>query len=260
MYPILFSIGKINFYTYGLFAAISVIAVYFIMDKLAKISKLDNHNLLDKTMIVFLAGLIGARVSYFFIYHDQFDHWLEIFYLWNGGLTSFGGIFAGLLAFAVVFRNQLAKWLDILAVSFLLGSSIWRIGGYLSGGNPGILSDSSIAIGGRIPIVLIESIILFIAFLFIYRFYTHTFKSVGVYKHKNIKAGIIFWVIFGFYGIIRIAMDYFRDYSYSIGILRLGQVIGLIMFIVSIVAILYMILYDKTEDSSAFGKKRNVRH
>ncbi len=237
MYPILFSIGKINFYSYGLFAAISVIAVYFLMYKLSKMKKLDNKDLFDKVLIVFISGLIISRISYFIVYNYQFNVWQEIFFIWNGGLTSYGGIIGGLIAFIIVFNKDSYKWLDIAAISFLLGSSIWRIGGYLSGGNPGILSDSFIAFSGRIPIVLIESLITFIALLFIYSFY----------KYKNIKPGILFWVIFGFYGIVRVATDYFRDYSYHIGVLRLGQIIGLIIFIISVVAFFYMILYDKNK-------------
>ncbi len=236
MYPILFSIGKINFYSYGLFAAISVIAVYFVMKQLAFKKQLNDNNLFDKVLLVFVCALIFSRISYFVLYNNQFDAWYEIFYVWNGGLISFGGIIGGFIAFLIVFKKDLIKWLDVIGVSFLLGASIWRIGGFLSGGNPGMISNSFIAINNRIPTVLIESLILFFIFLYFYNNFTKM-------KFPN---GVIFWICLGAYGFIRIGIDFLRDYSgQSVKVLNTGQIAGLLMFVISGFAILYLVLYDR---------------
>lgn len=235
MHPILFSIGPINFYSYGLFAAIAVICTYFAMLKLIKVKNLPEGDLLDKVVLVFIAGVVGARIGYFITYYEQFSSIWEIFYLWNGGLVSYGGIVGGFLALLFLFKKNLGNWLDIFGISFLLGSAIWRIGGYFSGGNPGIESNSLISVDGRIPIVLIESVFTIIIFLIL----------VKLYKKIKLKSGVFFWISIGLYGLIRVAADYFRDYTYSVGVLRTGQIIGFVLFIISFIAIFLIYKYDK---------------
>lgn len=234
MHPILFSIYKLNFYSYGLFAAISLIAAYFMMKYLAQKRKLPTDKLLDNVLWVFAMGVILARIVYFIVYYNQFQSFWQLFYIWQGGLVSFGGIIGGLIAFVFLFRKNLLKWLDILAVSFLLGLFFWRIGCTLAGDHPAIYSNLWFAINHQIPITIFESIAGLLGFLIAYYFF-----------NRKIITGIIFFATIGYYGLIRIIIDQWRLENTIIYNLHWGQIMGIIMLIVSTLAIITLILYDR---------------
>lgn len=235
MNPIIFTIGSVNFYSYGLFAALAIIFGYLCFEKLTRHKKIFDDKLINKYLFVILAAIVFARLSYFILYQDEFSSFWQIFYLWQGGLTSFGGIFGGLLAFIVLFKKNLPMWLDILGVSFLLGSFFWRIGCTLAGDHPTVATNFFININGRVAVTVYESILSLFGFMvFCYLFY-----------RNKIVSGYIFWLVIGYYGIIRLIVDTWRIDPIKIIGLNLGQFIGLLMIIASILAIILKFMYGK---------------
>lgn len=238
MYPILLSIYGINFYTYGFFASLSFIAGWLVLSLLAKHEKLTDQQLFDKIFWVIIAALLGARLSYLLIYWQQFDHWWQFFYVGHGGLTSYGGMFGALIIFILLFKNNLWKWLDTLALSFLLGLFFWRIGCTLISDHPAQASSWWWAINGQIPVIFLESLSGLLGF-FIFLWLKNKF---------SLKPGWIFWLVFSYYGLVRMLVDHWRIDPNIIFNLHLGQIIGFLMLVTGLLAIIRMIMYDKTKD------------
>ncbi|MCL5795758.1 MAG: hypothetical protein M1338_05400, partial [Patescibacteria group bacterium] len=67
-----------------------------------------------------------------------------------------------------------------------------------------------------------------------------------VFKSIKLRAGIIFWSIFAYYGLLRIILDQWRFENTSFWSLHSGQLTGILMVVVAAIAIVVMILYDKT--------------
>lgn len=240
MSPILFSFGKIHFYSYGFFASLAFIAGYLVVYKLFPFQGKKPADLLDKCLMVFLLAIIVSRLSYFILYHQQFDPWWEVFYIWQGGLTSYGGFVGGLLAYSWYFRKNLRTNLDILAIAFLAGLFWWRIGCTLSGDHPTLASQAWYAINGHLPVPLWESLSGLAGFLL----------TLGLYKRAILQAGYIFALVVIYYGLIRLVIDHWRI-DPMIGSLTTGQFSGIIMAILGIIALLNMIVYDKKRKREA---------
>lgn len=226
MYPILFSIGSVNFYSYGFFVSLAFIAAYLAIYFLAKAKKLAIDFLFEKMIGVFLVGMIFGHLSYFFFYRDQFVYWSEIFYFWQG-LTSFGGIFGGLLAIIWLFRKNFWQWADVFGIGFLIGVFFWRIGCFLTGDHPSAFSPAWMTIKGEVPVPLFESLLGLLGAGIAYL----------IDQKKFFKTGYLFWLVIGYYGLVRLIVDSWRI-DPMIGELRWGQFIGLGLVIIAVIGII----------------------
>lgn len=233
MHPILFSLGPVNVYSYGVFVAISFCVTLWIFYKLSKREKLWQENIIERAILVFIFIIVFARLAFFISYYNlYFNHWYEVFYLWQGGLVSYGGILGMILAFVVFFRKNLLAYLDILAVSVLGGGIFWRIGGILSG------SYETVA---NFPAVWLE--ILFLAIGFgIFWF---------LYNKKLWKSGWVFFAILIYYGILRLILDSWREYVSGFAHLNIGQIFGIVMIVCGIIGL--GILAKKKNKTSGAG-------
>lgn len=237
MYPILFSIKGVNFYSYGFFVSIAFLVTYVMFYHLFKIRNLKTNYLFEKMFLIFLFGVIGARISYFLLYYRQFNAWYDIFKIWEGGMTSFGGIVFGFLTFLYLFKKNIWLVLDSSIVAFLAGATVWRVGCFLTGDHPGIFSTAWYSINYEAPAILFELILSFIGFLI----------SYFLFRKNILKTGYLFFIFWCWYGIERIFVDNFRadPLYYS---LRGGQIAGIVMLIFGLIGIIILKLkYNKKE-------------
>lgn len=231
-HPILFTIGGVNFYSYGFFVAMSFLSTYAVFSYLFRKNKYFDRFLFEKLLIVLLAGFLGARIMYFVLYFDKFDTIADFFRFWIGGYVSFGGIIGGFIALAIIFRKKLLAHLDIFGVSFLAGATVWRIGCFLAHDHPGVFSTSWYAINYEAPAILFEILLSLLGFIIFFI----------IYNKQIIKIpGIIFCSVFAYYGLERIFTDIFRD-DPIFWSLRTGQWAGIIMLTIGLLAIIYILL------------------
>lgn len=229
MHPILFSIGQVNVYTYGVFVALSFCVTLWIFYLLAKKNKLWQENIIELAILVFIFIIVFARLAFFVSYYNlYFNHWYEVFYLWQGGLISYGGILGMILAFLIFFRKNLLKYLDILAVSVSGGGIFWRIGGIFSGSYKTI---------GNFPAIWLEILFLAIGFgIFLF-----------LYMRKIFAPGRIFFAVLIYYGILRLVLDFWRDYTTSGQLLNSGQITGIALAGIGIVGLVVLAVYKNKE-------------
>ena len=233
MYPILFQIKGFTFYTHGLLSVLGIIIGAIILYLLARKENLKNELLFDNIIYSVLTGIIGARLTYFFMYRDQFSGIKEIFYIWDGGMVSFGGFFLGGLAFYLLLRSQkepITKWFDIISISFSLGLFLGRVGNIFAGEYAGLTTSSKYNLQGYIPINLYEGILLIIIFSALLAFYSKI-------KHKD---GIIFSIFLISYGLGRFIIDIWRDESKLFLNISLGQLVSLLVALCGILLIYFL--------------------
>lgn len=231
MRPILFSIGPINFYSYGFMVSIAFFVTMGIFYLLARSKKLWHKDTFTRFIISLIYVLVFARLAFFFAYYDKyFTNWWEVFYFWNGGLVSYGGIIGMILAFIILFRPRLLENLDILGVAVLGGGIFWRIGGILAGSYPTKVSQFFWTVNGGFPAVEVESILLLIGFLIFY----------FLYKKNYFQSGNIFFAVIGYYGLLRIFLDQYRIYPVLVSSVNIGQFIGILFLVISIISIVLL--------------------
>lgn len=124
MNPILFSIGSLKFYTFGLITLAGVLAgvilTWFVMRK----TKTKVEPKIDAIILTAFMGIIGARICFFLLNYYRFQNFEEMFYYAQDGLVAWGGIIAAsLFAFALCekYDDKVWIWLDNLMIGLFGG-------------------------------------------------------------------------------------------------------------------------------------------
>ncbi len=137
MLPELFTIGPVVIHTYGILVALGILAGVILGEHLNRQSGGEPGRIVDISVIVVLAGLIGARITFVIINWEYYAQTpLEILMFWRGGLVFYGGLTGGGAALIFVtryYRLNLWDMLDIGAVALPLGHAFGRLGCFSAG-------------------------------------------------------------------------------------------------------------------------------
>jgi len=243
MYPVLFKIGPVTIYTYGVMVALGLIVGLYLAIKQAKREQINPNKIIDLFFWIVISGFIGARIVYIFTELDYFlRHPLRIVFA-NEGFVFYGGfITAFLAAFWYVKRRKMQPWkiADIFAPYIALGHSIGRLGCFFYGccyGRPtnnwiGMVFPPESPAGqlgvAVIPTQLISSLTLLAIFC----------TLITVRKYKKFH-GEVFWLYVLLYAIARFIIEFFRgDPRGHIGVFSTSQFIGIFMAIAAVVMLL----------------------
>jgi len=240
MYPVLFKIGPITIYTYGVMVALGFIIGLYLAAREAKKEDIKPDNIINLFFWVIISGHIGARIVYIFTEWEYFlEYPLRIVFA-NEGFVFYGGFIAAFLgAFWYLKRQKIDVWktADVIAPSIAIGHAIGRIGCFFYGccyGKPtnswiGILFPPESPAGQLgvpvIPTQLISSFVLLVIFfiLVIARRYSKFF-------------GQIFWLYVLLYAAARFVIEFFRgDPRGHIWIFSTSQFIAIFMIAAALI-------------------------
>lgn len=150
MYPALLEIGPITIYSLWIFVAVGFFAALLILNKLVQKCRLSLKFIANYSLAIFFGGLIMSRLVHviqnyqFFFQNFSLNSFLEMFYIWDKGLSPWGGILGIVLSlfyFARREREPIRKWFDVLSVSILSAVAFSNIGAFLDGRNYGRETD-----------------------------------------------------------------------------------------------------------------------
>lgn len=137
MYPTLFHLDGLSIHTYGVFIALGFLAGIWIACREARRQGEDPEAVLDLAFYVIAAAIIGSRLFYVAVNWDMFrGQPLDIFKIWRGGLTFYGGLLAAVPTVLFYLRRHgLRPWVmaDVLAPALALGQSFGRLGCFFAG-------------------------------------------------------------------------------------------------------------------------------
>ncbi len=183
MQPILLNVGGLTLYSYGVMAALAVVAAGLVVHRLAGRLGLESASAVELTIAALVGGLAGARLYW------MIEHWQEVrgdllHGLTGGaGFTWYGGLLGGVVAvivYARVRRLPLGTVANVMAPAVALGYAVARIGCLLAGdGTYGRPSDLPWAMAfprgmmpttARVqPTALYETLAMLVAFIVLYR-------------------------------------------------------------------------------------------
>lgn len=138
MHPVIIQFGHLTIGWYGVMIALAFFVGIWLAGKEAQRKGIGKERIQNFFLYAFLGAIVGARL-YFVAFTDITVFWkkpLSVFAVWEGGLAIHGAILGGLLisfVFARYHRFNLAKFLDTLAPSLILGQAIGRIGCFFNG-------------------------------------------------------------------------------------------------------------------------------
>ena len=224
--PIAFAIGPFAIYWYGILMAIAFLLGYYLTRKFLKEKGYDIA-LADGILVSMLIGtIVGARLGEVFFYNPSYylTHPLKIFFLWEGGLASHGGIMGALIALYLFSKKNNLPFLtlaDILTIPFLLGGVLIRIANFINGEIVGRITTVSWGMsfsgyeGVRHPSQLYEAAQNLFIFIYMY-----------VQRNKHTE-GYIFLMSIFLFSFIRFFLEFLKEGVRYYG-LATGQWLSLI--------------------------------
>lgn len=215
MHPELFGVIK----SYGLMLAISFALGMWLSVRRARPYGIAPETVLDLIFGVLVSSIIGVRAFYVFTHLGEFDPWYRALFIWDGGLTLYGGILLAMLTVWWMCRRRDIVFLDvadIFAPGVMLGIGLTRIGCFLAGccfGKPSTCAlavhfppeaPASLTFGGRAvhPTQLYASAAGFLVF-----------GLLLLAERRPSDRGATFGRFLFLYGVARLVEDVFRYYE-----------------------------------------------
>jgi phosphatidylglycerol:prolipoprotein diacylglycerol transferase len=245
-----FSVAGISIHYYGLILALASMSGYMMARQRAKKLGIPPAEVADIFVWVFVSGFIGARLYHVVSSWDYYiENPVEVFFVWNGGLSIFGAILGGLIG--LYFYKKLKHLslnyyvlLDWLAPSVMLGQIIGRFGNlvnYEAYGKPTELPwKMFVPVANRLfpyeafaffhPVFLYEALAGLLILLILLNF-----SRLNTLFNWPRFSGQIFWAWIGLYGFVRILTEYLRVDSPYLGLFKQNMLVAGLMIGVAIV-------------------------
>lgn len=137
MQPVLFSIFGLEIKAYGFFIAIAFLAGIQLAAYFIKKDGEDPEPLYDLSLYLLISAILGARLLEVIVnYKDYIDSPLDMFKIWNGGLTFYGGLIATVIVGKIYVKKHkldFFKYGDYIAPSMAFGYMFGRTGCFFAG-------------------------------------------------------------------------------------------------------------------------------
>jgi phosphatidylglycerol---prolipoprotein diacylglyceryl transferase len=243
--PNLLQIGPLLITWHGVFSVLGILAAARLGLWLLSKDKIDVSRGADGVTWMVLLGLVGARALYVWENFRLFSHQLlHIFYITEGGISQWGGLFGAILgAYIWARRARFSFWkvIDAGGPAAMIGLAVGRIGDVINGEHHGTLTQqpwgveyvnpNTLGQPGEVvhPEVAYE-MILTLGLLALLLPFHQRLKT----RLPNGVAGLIY---LGVYGLGRFWLSYYRTDPAIVFGLRQAQLASLLMFVVAVVAI-----------------------
>ena len=236
------AIGLFGFdiHWYGILYVLSFLIAIVLYPRLQKLRGLHLTNDLWMDIVAWVVAgvLVGGRLGFVLFYEPRyfFEHPLQIFAVWEGGMASHGG-FIGVTVALVLFawRRKLPLWAiaDITTVPATIGLGLGRIGNFINQELYGTVTTLPWGIripgadGLRHPLQIYDALLMFtMAALFV----------LLLRSGYPTRQGRIFSLFLVFYGVIRFCLEFIRVQEYppfvlSGVMLTRGQFYTLLLFL-----------------------------
>ena len=252
MHPILIHLGQLQIRSYGFMLAVSFLLGIWLAGRRAKRAGVDPQKILDLSVIIILAAVVGARLLYVVFHLDQYSNPLDMFALWQGGATFYGGFLLAMAAsYWWVQKNNFSflQIADILAPSLGLGLVFTRVGCLLSGccyGKPTDLpwglvfppdSPAGAAAAATARDLGVDHVALHPTQVYSSIKGLVIFVALMTLEPKLKKRGSLFGLFLVLYGLGRFTIDFFRYYETNARVLMglsFNQVISVVLVLIGL--------------------------
>lgn len=251
--PIALSIGPLKIHWYGIMYLIGFFLAWLIANYRVKRLHLSWSKLEIEDLIFYaaLGVILGGRIGYMFFYN--FKQWLyhplEVFKIWEGGMSFHGGLIGVIIALLIFCKHTHKSFWevgDFAAPIVPLGLAAGRIGNFINGELWGRASsmpwamifphvDNSPRHPSQLYEFMAEGVLLFLIVFF--------------YSLKERKRGQIMAAFLFLYGLFRFILEYFREPDAQLGFifnsLTMGQLLSIPMIVAGIVIWFYQEYHAK---------------
>ncbi|MDD5383400.1 MAG: prolipoprotein diacylglyceryl transferase [Gallionella sp.] len=248
--PVAVQLGPLAIHWYGLMYLAGFMTFLWLGRK--RIAVLNhpqiNTKLLDDLLFYGVLGVIlGGRLGYVFFYKASYylDHPLEIFAVWQGGMSFHGGFLGVLVAMAWLAYKRNLRWLqltDFIAPLVPPGLAFGRLGNFINGELWGRPTDVPWAMifprvdnlprhPSQLYEFALEGLLLFVL--------------LWLYARKPRPVGAVSGVFLIGYGSFRFIAEFSREPDDFLGLLSLGMSMGQWLSLPMVIAGIAMLIWSK---------------
>jgi phosphatidylglycerol:prolipoprotein diacylglycerol transferase len=243
--PVAFQILSFEIRWYSLAYIIGIVIGWTLCKKIF-IKNSDINEKFDDYITYLIIGIIlGGRIGYVIFYNFSYylDNVLDIFKIWQGGMSFHGGVL-GIIIASIIFTKKnddnVFEYLDVVALVSPIGIFFGRIANFINSELYGSITNVPWAVTfikvdniprhpSQLYEALLEGLVLFLILIY--------------FKNKfSKKPGLISGLFLIFYSIFRFFVEFYRLPDEQLGYiflnLSMGQVISLI-FILSGMILFY---------------------
>lgn len=228
--PVIFQIGPLAIRWYGMMYLLGFAAAYLLIRHLVKLRELPLaiDKISDLLFYCIVGVIAGGRLGYVLFYNPGWylSHPLQIFSIWEGGMSFHGGLVGVITAVLIYCRRHDLSILatgDILTAASPIGLGLGRVGNFINAELWGRITDQpwGVIFPGAGPYprhpsqlyeAVLEGLVLFVILYVLHR--------------RKVARGIPFFVFFLGYGCFRFIVEFFRQPDAHLGFLWGGATMG----------------------------------
>ena len=244
--PIAFQVFSIEIRWYSLAYIFGLLVGWIYCKKILIKDEILKKIFDDYISYIIIGIILGGRLGYIFFYNFSyfFKNPIEIFMVWNGGM-SFHGALMGIILASYLFskknKREIYIFLDLVAIAAPIGIFLGRLANFINGElvgkvtnlNWGVLFegyDNNLRHPSQLYEAILEGVILFLIMNLIF-------------FRKNNKIGTCSYMFLIFYGSFRIISEFFREPDLQIG--YLFEPISMGMFLSAFMILAGVLIYFK---------------
>jgi len=261
--PVLIDLGFFAIRWYSLAYIFGIIIGWIYAGKIIKETAKNKYNFsavkksdFDDLLIYLVIGIIlGGRLGYIIFYNFDYyiQNFLEIFKIWQGGMSFHGGMLGVIFAIYIFSKNKntnFFKFSDIVACVAPIGLFLGRIANFINGELYGKISTLPWAVifpaGGNIARhpsqiyeAILEGVVLFVLINFL-----------ALKKQLIIKSGYISSFFLISYSVMRIFSENFRQPDQHLGYFFNYFSMGTLLSFLTLIAGFIIIFFIKKNEQN----------
>lgn len=264
MVPTLFEIGPFRVHIYGVMLAIAFLLGSWRAVRAAASRAIPEERMISLVAWILISSIVGARLHFVLGHSESYANPADLFRIWEGGLTLYGGLIAAIVVSFLYLRRNRIGFLpvaDAIAPSLALGEAVTRIGCFLNGccfGRPGEGplcfhyphdSYASRELG---------DVAVFPSQLFLSAGMAIVFVLLWAFDRKRLPTGVLFGAYLVGQGLIRYAVDFTRYYESIDRLSALGpwiesksQLVAIALALLGLLLILFRVARSRREGVGA---------
>lgn len=239
--PIIFSIAQFHLRWYSLIVISAIFIGVWLALKEVERKGFNKDKITDSLIWIIVGGLIGAR-----LFH-VIDHWpdefsanpLRAFSIWEGGLAIWGGVIGGMIATAILARQQhwkLPRLLDAFVPGLVLAQAIGRVACIITGDAVGKPTTGPFGFAYTSPNAMVPQLGVYYTPTPVFEIVMNLAIFVLLWKlrKKNLSDGMLILVYLSLYSLLRFFVAFTSSYKIIALGLNQAQIISVLVFALSI--------------------------
>lgn len=219
MIPVLFHLGPFSVRSYGVMLVISFLVGTYWTLKAASRRGIAEDRVFSLVGWILISSIAGARLHFVLAHPASFGSPLDLFRIWEGGLTLYGGLIAAIVVSFLYLRKHKIGFLpvaDAVAPALALGEALTRVGCFLNGCCFGSVCSGGMCIHyppDSYAAQTLGDVSIYPAQLFLSFSMAVLFVVLWRLDKRRLAAGVMLGLYLAGQGVARYIVDFYRYYE-----------------------------------------------